>query len=344
MKLASLKGPTRDGTLLLVDENLSRAVAVTDIAPTMQYALEHWHTVERLLLNEFEAIDSGTDRPILDFQKLLEEGKVAAPLPRTHQWLDGSSYLTHVERVRRARNDTVPESYYREPLMYQGGGDSMLGPRDDIEVLSEDWGVDLEGEVGVIIGDVKMGAAPAECVDAVRLVVLINDVSYRKLIPAELQKGFGFVNGKGLNALSPVAVTPDELGGAWSDEKGAGKLDFRLVCHVRGYWFGNPNCADDMNFSLYDLISHAAKTRPLMAGTLIGSGTISNRDKATGYACIMEKRLVEQVELGAAMEEFLKFGDEVEIDMFDHHGETIFGSIKNRVVNANASVNEIRFE
>ena len=342
MKLASLKGPTRDGTLLLVDENLSRAVEVTDIAPTMQYALEHWHAVERLLLNEFEAIDSGTDRPILDFQKLLEEGKVAAPLPRTHQWLDGSAYLSHVERVRRARNDTVPESYYREPLMYQGGGDSMLGPRDEIAVLSEDWGVDLEGEVGVIIGDVKMGATPAECADAVRLVVLINDISYRKLIPTELQKGFGFVNGKGLNALSPVAVTPDELGGAWSDEKGAGKLDFRLVCHVRGYWFGNPNCADDMNFSIYDLISHAAKTRPLMAGTLIGSGTVSNHDKATGYACIMEKRLVEQVELGAAMEEFLKFGDEVEIDMFDHHGETIFGSIKNRVVNAN--VDEIGYE
>ena len=335
MKLASLKGPTRDGTLLLVDENLSRAVAVPDIAPTMQYALEHWHAVEPLLLNEFEAIDFGSDRPILDFQKLLEEGKIAAPLPRTHQWLDGSSYLTHVERVRRARNDTVPESYYREPLMYQGGGDSMLGPRDNIAVLSEDWGVDLEGEIGVIIGDVKMGATPAECADAVRLVVLINDVSYRRLIPAELQKGFGFVNGKGLNALSPVACTPDELGGAWSDEKGAGKLDLRLVCHVRGYWFGNPNCADDMNFSLYDLISHAAKTRPLMAGTLIGSGTISNRDKATGYACIMEKRLVEQVELGAAMEEFLKFGDEIEIDMFDHQGETIFGSIKNRVVNAN---------
>ncbi len=340
MKLASLKGPTRDGTLLLVDENLTRAVAVIDIAPTMQFALEHWHTIEHLLLNEFEAIDSGTDRPILDFQQLLEEGKIAAPLPRTHQWLDGSSYLTHVERVRRARNDTVPESYYREPLMYQGGGDSMLGPRDDIAVLSEDWGVDLEGEIGVIIGDVKMGATPAECADAVRLLVLINDISYRRLIPAELQKGFGFVNGKGLNALSPVAVTPDELGGAWSDEKGAGKLDFRLVCHVRGYWFGNPNCADDMNFSLYDLISHAAKTRPLMAGTLIGSGTISNRDKATGYACIMEKRLVEQVELGAAMEEFLKFGDEVEIDMFDHHGETIFGSIKNRVVDANAGGNE----
>ena len=334
MKLATLRGPTRDGTLLLVDENLSRAVSVLDIAPTMQYALEHWKAVELQLINEFEAIDAGTSRPIIDFQKALDEGKVAAPLPRTHQWLDGSAYLSHVERVRRARNDKVPESFYTEPLMYQGGGDAMLGPRDNIEVLSEDWGVDLEGEVGVITGDVKMGATAAEAALAVRLIVLINDVSYRKLIPAELAKGFGFVNGKGLNALSPVAVTPDELGGSWSDEKGAGKVDFRLVCHVRDQWFGNPNAADDMTFSLYDLVAHAAKTRPLMAGTLIGSGTVSNHDKATGYACIMEKRLVEQVELGAAKEEFLKFGDEIEIEMFDHHGETIFGSIKNRVVKA----------
>ncbi len=332
MKLASLKGPTRDGTLLLVDEDLSRAVAVQDIAPTMQYALEHWHTVEPLLLNEFEAIDSGTDRPILDFQKLLTEGKIAAPLPRTHQWMDGSAYLSHVERVRRARNDKVPESFYSDPLMYQGGGDSMLGPRDDIEVPTEDWGVDLEGEVGVITGDVKMGATAAEAADAVRLVVLINDISYRKLIPAELAKGFGFVQSKGLNALSPVAVTPDELGGAWNDQKGAGKLDFRLVCHVRGEWFGNPNAADDMTFSLFDLIAHAAKTRPLKAGTLIGSGTVSNHDKTTGYACIMEKRLVEQVELGAAKEDFLRFGDEIDIDMFDHHGETIFGAIHNKLV------------
>ena len=332
MKLASLKGPTRDGTLLLVNENLTRAVAVADIAPTMQYALEHWHAVERLLLNEFEAIDCGTSRTIIDFQQELAEKRVAAPLPRSHQWLDGSAYLSHVERVRRARNDKVPESFYTEPLMYQGGGDSMLGPRDDIPALSEDWGADLEGEVGVITGDVKMGATPAEAALAVRLVVLINDISFRRLIPAELQKGFGFVNGKGLNALSPVAVTPDELGGAWCDEKGAGKLDYRLVCHVRGQWFGNPNAADDMTFSLFDLVAHAAKTRPLMAGTLIGSGTVSNHDKTTGYACIMEKRLVEQVELGAAKEDFLHFGDEIEIDMFDHHGETIFGAIKNRLI------------
>ncbi len=335
MKFASFKHPTnRDGVLHIVDRVLKRAVDVSDIAPTLQYALENWNALQRKLQDEAESLECGTERPVIDFGAALESGKVAAPLPRTHQWLDGSAYLSHVERVRRARGDKVPESCYHDPLMYQGGGDSMMGPRDELACLSEDWGIDLEGEVGVITGDVPMGASPAEAAGAVRLVVLINDVSYRKLIPAELAKGFGFVNGKGLNALSPVAVTPDELGSAWCDQKGAGKLDYRLICHVREHWFGNPNAADDMTFSLFDLVSHAAKTRPLMAGTLIGSGTVSNHDVSTGYACIMEKRLVEQVELGAAKEEFLKFGDTVEIDMFDHHGETIFGAIRNRVVQA----------
>jgi fumarylacetoacetate (FAA) hydrolase len=334
MKFASLKGPGRDGSLLLVNAGLTHAVAVADIAPTLQHALENWHAVERALLDEYEAIDCGSARPIIDFQEALAEGKVAAPLPRSHQWLDGSAYLSHVERVRRARGDTVPPGFYHDPLMYQGGGDAMLGPRDDLECAAEDWGIDLEGEVGVITADVKMGASAAEAATAVRLVVLINDVSYRRLIPAELAKGFGFVNGKGLNALSPVAVTPDELGSAWGDAKGAGKLDYRLVCHVREQWFGNPNAADDMTFSMFDLIAHAARTRPLMAGTLVGSGTVSNHDKATGYACIMEKRLVEQVELGAAREDFLRFGDRVRIEMFDHQGQTIFGAIENRVVKA----------
>jgi fumarylacetoacetate (FAA) hydrolase len=335
MKFASFKHPhNRDGVLHLVDAGLSRAINIADIAPTLQHALENWTTLERRLLDEYESLECGTDRPVIDFQRALDDGLVAAPLPRTHQWMDGSAYLSHVERVRRARGDHVPESFYADPLMYQGGGDSMMGPRDNIEVLSEDWGADLEGEVGAITGDVQMGASPAQAADAVRLLVLINDVSYRRLIPPELAKGFGFVNGKGLNALSPVAVTPDELGNAWNGPKGAGKLDFRLICHLRGEWFGNPNAADDMTFSLFDLVSHAARTRPLKAGTLIGSGTVSNHDVTTGYACIMEKRLVEQVELGAAREEFLHFGDSIEIDMFDHHGASIFGAIRNRLVKA----------
>jgi fumarylacetoacetate (FAA) hydrolase len=328
MKLASLKSASRDGSLIAVSRDLQRYSDISDLAPTMQHALENWHSLERALVDAYEGLECGNERSEFDFQEALREGKIAAPLPRTHQWLDGSAYLSHVERVRRARNDKVPDSFYHDPLMYQGGGDSMLGARDDIVVASEDWGVDLEGEVGVIIGDVKMGATPAEASKAVHLVVLINDISFRKLIPPELAKGFGFVNSKGLNALSPVAVTPDELGGAWNDQKGAGKLDYRLVCHVRNEWFGNPNAADDMTFSLFDLIAHAAKTRELKAGTLIGSGTVSNHDVATGYACIMEKRLVEQVELGVAKTDFLKFGESISIDMFDHHGDTIFGSIE----------------
>ena len=336
MKLASLKSTSRDGSLIIVSSDLKRYSEVSDIASSMQYALENWHQLERALVDAYEGLQCGNERPEFDFQAALDQGKIAAPLPRTHQWLDGSAYLSHVERVRRARNDKVPESFYNEPLMYQGGGDSMLGARDDIVVGSEDWGVDLEGEVGVITGDVRMGATPAEASEAVRLVVLINDISFRKLIPPELAKGFGFVNSKGLNALSPVAVTPDELGSAWNDEKGAGKLDYRLVCHVRDQWFGNPNAADDMTFSLFELIAHAAKTRELKAGTLIGSGTISNQDLATGYACIMEKRLVEQVELGAAKTDFLRFGESISIDMFDHHGETIFGAIKQKLVKLEA--------
>jgi fumarylacetoacetate (FAA) hydrolase len=331
MKLASLKSTSRDGSLIAVSRDLKRYSDISDIAPTMQYALENWPQLERALVDAYEGLECGNERPEFDFQAALSEGKIAAPLPRTHQWLDGSAYLSHVERVRRARNDKVPDSFYHDPLMYQGGGDSMLGARDDIVVASEDWGVDLEGEVGVITGDVKMGATPAEASEAVRLVVLINDISFRKLIPPELAKGFGFVNSKGLNALSPVAVTPDELGGAWNDVKGAGKLDYRLVCHVHNEWFGNPNAADDMTFSLFDLIAHAAKTRELKAGTLIGSGTVSNHDVTTGYACIMEKRLVEQVELGAAKTDFLKFGESISIDMFDHHGDTIFGSIEQKL-------------
>ena len=336
MKFATFKHPTnRDGVLHFVDRKLKRAIDISDIAPTLQYALEHWDSLYTTLLEEYESLECGTTRIIIDFQHALDAGLVAAPLPRTHQWLDGSAYLSHVERVRRARDDVVPPSFYTDPLMYQGGGDSMLGARDPIFALSEDWGVDLEGEVGVITGDLAMGASSAKASEAVRLLVLINDVSYRKLIPAELAKGFGFVNSKGLNALSPVAVTPDECGDAWNSTKGAGKLDYRLICHVRGAWFGNGNAADDMTFSLYDLVAHAAKTRPLSAGTLIGSGTVSNHDVNAGYACIMEKRLVEQVTLGAAKEDFLRFGDTIEIDMFDHHGDSIFGAIKQTLVKAN---------
>jgi fumarylacetoacetate (FAA) hydrolase len=327
MKLASLKGPARDGTLLVVDRALARAVKVAAIAPTLQHALEHWEEVEGRLRDVAASLEGGHERHAIDFAAALAAGQVAAPLPRAFEWLDGSAYLTHVERVRRARNDKVPESFYSDPLMYQGGAGAMMGPRDPIRVLSEDWGVDLEGEVVAITADVPMGASPAQAAGRVRLLTLVNDVSFRRLIPAELAKGFGFVNGKGANALAPVAVTPDELGGDWKD----GKVHLPLRCEVNGRRLGDPNAGVDATFSLFDLIAHAARTRELAAGTLIGTGTISNQDRATGFACLMEARLVEQVELGEAKTPFLRFGDTVRIEMRDARGASPFGAIEQRV-------------
>jgi fumarylacetoacetate (FAA) hydrolase len=327
MKLASLKGPTRDGTLVIVNSALTRALRAEGIAATMQYALERWAALEPKLRDAAQSLESGQERHAFDFQAVLAEGGVAAPLPRAYEWLDGSAYLTHVERVRRARNDKVPESFYTDPLMYQGGAGDMMGARDPIRVLSEDWGVDLEGEVAAITGDVPMGATQEEASRCVRLLTLVNDVSFRRLIPAELAKGFGFVNGKGANALAPVAVTPDEIGPEWKD----GKVHLRLRCEVNGKRLGDPNAGTDANFSLFDLVVHAAKTRELKAGTLVGTGTISNADKSTGYACLMEARLVEQVEEGAAKTPFLHFGDTVRIEMKDARGATVFGAIEQRV-------------
>lgn len=327
MKLASLKADSRDGVLCVVDRALRRAVKVEGISPTMQDALEHWEVVAPRLADAAAALEAGTAAGAFDFQQALARGEVTAPLPRAYEWLDGSAYLSHVERVRRARNDEVPKSFYSDPLMYQGGAGSMMGARDDIRVLSEDWGIDLEGEVVALVGDVPMGATPRQAASQVRLLALVNDVSFRRLIPAELAKGFGFVNGKGANALSPVAVTPDELGGAWRD----GKVHLRLECAVNGERLGDPDAGADMTFSLFDLIAHAAKTRDLAAGTMIGSGTVSNHDRSTGYACLMEARLVEQVELGAARTPFLRFGDTVRIEMRDANGQSVFGAIEQKV-------------
>ena len=327
MKLGSLKGPTRDGTLVLVNKALTRAVSAQGIAPTLQHALENWEALEPGLRGAAERLEEGKAGEAFDFQEALAKGRVAAPLPRAYEWLDGSAYLSHVERVRRARNDKVPESFYADPLMYQGGAGDMMGARDPIRVISEDWGVDLEGEVVAITGDVRMGAKPAEAAAAIRLLTIVNDVSFRRLIPAELAKGFGFVNGKGANALAPVVATPDELGDRWRD----GRIHLPLHCAVNGARLGDPNAGADATFSLFDLVAHAAKTRELRAGTLVGTGTISNHDKSTGYACLMEARLVEQVELGAAKTPFLKFGDSVRIEMRGAGGQALFGAIEQRV-------------
>jgi fumarylacetoacetate (FAA) hydrolase len=324
MKLASLKGPGRDGSLVVVDRRLRRAAPAAGVATTLQEALEHWDDVRpglEAISRELE--DGGNSAALFDFAAALEAGRVAAPLPRAYEWLDGSAYLSHVERVRRARNDKVPESYRHDPLMYQGGAGRMCGPRDALQALSEDWGIDLEGEVGAIVGDVPMGATPREAGEAVRLLVLVNDVSFRRLIPAELAKGFGFVNGKGANALGPVAVTPDELGTAWRD----GRVHLPLVSRVNGRELGHPDAGKDATFGLFELIAHAARTRELAAGTLIGTGTISNHDLSAGFACLMEARLVEQVEHGEARTPFLRFGDRVRLEMQDANGASVFGAI-----------------
>jgi fumarylacetoacetate (FAA) hydrolase len=336
MKLASLKGPTPDGTLLVVDRGLQRAVRAASVVPTLQLALEHWADAEPRLRALASELEAGRAPDTIDFAAALEAGEVDAPLPRAYEWLDGSAYLSHVERVRRARNDKVPESFYRDPLMYQGGAGRMMGARDPIRVLSEDWGVDLEGEVGVIVGEVRMGAEPAAAAAAVRLVTLINDVSFRKLIPAELAKGFGFVNGKGANALAPVALTPDELGDAWRD----GRVHRPLVSHVNGQELGHPDAGVDAAFGLFELIAHAARTRELAAGTLVGTGTISNHDLSVGYACLMEKRLVEQVEQGEAKTPFLRFGDRVRLEMKDAAGRSLFGAIEQVVERYSSSPGE----
>jgi fumarylacetoacetate (FAA) hydrolase len=327
MKLASLKGPSRDGTLVVVNRDLTRACRVESLAPTMQKALEYWDVVHQRLREVAMSLEEGGERHAFDFREALVTGHVDAPLPRAYEWLDGSAYLSHVERVRRARNDTVPPSFYTDPLMYQGGAGNMMGPRDPIRVVSEDWGVDLEGEVAVITADVPMGATSEEASQLVRLVTLVNDVSFRRLIPAELAKGFGFVNGKGANALSPVAVTPDELGEYWRD----GRVHLPLLCDVNGKRLGSPNAGVDATFSLFDLMAHAAKTRELATGTMVGSGTVSNHDANAGYACLMEARLVEQVESGEARTAFLKFGDTVRLEMKDDSGSSIFGAIEQRV-------------
>ncbi len=327
MKLASLKGPTRDGTLVVVTRDLKRAVKGAGAAATMQQALEQWDVVAPKLADIAAALEAGSERHAFDFQAALAAGEVAAPLPRAYEWLDGSAYLSHVERVRRARNDKVPESFYKDPLMYQGGAGAMMGPRDAIRALSNEWGVDLEGEVVAIVGDVAMGATPNQALAAVRLITLVNDVSFRRLIPAELAKGFGFVNGKGANALAPVAVTPDELGALWKD----GRVHLPLVCAVNGRKLGSPNAGVDAQFGLHELIAHAAKTRELAAGTMIGTGTVSNQDLSAGYACLMEARLVEQVETGAAKTPFLDFGDTVKIEMLDTQGASVFGAIEHGV-------------
>ncbi|MEO6689019.1 MAG: fumarylacetoacetate hydrolase family protein [Dokdonella sp.] len=320
MKLGSLKEGGRDGTLIVVSRNLQRAVRATAIAPTLQRALEDWSNAAPRL----NALSRALNEDRADGAFDLDDAVLAAPLPRAYEFVDGSAYLPHVERVRRARGAEVPESFYTDPLMYQGTGAGFYGPRDPILAASEDWGIDLEAEVVIVTDDVPMGAAPATAAGHIQLIGLVNDVSLRNLIPGELAKGFGFLQSKPRSALSPVFVTPDELGDAWQDSK----LLLPMRTWINGEWFGAAECGVDMQFSFAQLVAHAAKTRPLSAGTIVGSGTIANEDTGKGASCLAEQRTVETLRDGKPSTPFLKFGDTVRIEITDAAGASLFGAIE----------------
>jgi len=323
MKLGSLKEGGRDGTLIVVSRDLSRAVRADAIAPTLQRALEDWSNAAPRLNALSEQLNAGDAAGAFD----LDPAQLAAPLPRAYEFVDGSAYLPHVERVRRARGAEVPESFYTDPLMYQATSAGFLGPRDPVRVVDAAYGIDLEAEIVVITDDVPMAATPEQAAAHIQLVGLVNDVSLRNLIPGELAKGFGFLQSKPRSALSPVFVTPDELGEAWRDHK----VHLPLVTHVNGAWFGAPEAGVDMQFDFPQLIAHAAKTRPLSAGTIVGSGTIANQDASLGASCFAEKRTVETLEHGKPLTPFLAFGDQVRIEMLDRDGRSIFGAIDQRI-------------
>lgn len=324
MKLASLNSGHRDGALIVVSRDLSRAVSAAAIAPTLQAALDDWQQAAPRLNTLYDELNAGQVEDMFD----LDVGRLAAPLPRCYQFVDGSAYLPHVERVRKARGAEVPESFFTDPLMYQAVSDGFLGPRDDIAMASTDWGIDFESEIGVIVDDVPMGADPAECAEHIQLVTILNDVSLRNLIPGELAKGFGFLQSKPRSALAPVVVTPDELGEAWRDSK----LHLPLLTHLNGELFGQPEAGEDMQFSFAELVAHAAKSRPLAAGSLVGSGTIANQDTARGASCLAEKRMLEIIANGKPSTPFMQFGDVVRIEMLDRSGHSIFGAIEQKVV------------
>ena len=319
MKLASLKSTTRDGQLVVVDRTLTKCLPVPQIARTLQEALDHWSEVVDALRVIYDALC----RRELNDARPFHAAQAAAPLPRAFHWVDGSAYVNHVELVRKARGAEMPESFWTDPLVYQGGSDDLLGATDPILAVSEAQGIDLEGEVAVITDDVPLGTDAAHAAPHIVLLMLVNDVSLRNLIPNELAKGFGFYHGKPSTAFSPVAITPDELGGAWRD----GKVHLPLTSHINGALFGQPECGEDMTFSFHDLLAHVTKTRKLGAGTILGSGTVSNYDRSRGSACVAERRMLETLSTGAPTTAFLRFGDRVRIEMFGANGESLFGAI-----------------
>jgi fumarylacetoacetate (FAA) hydrolase len=324
MKLGTLKRGGRDGTLVVVSHDLSRAVRVPQIAPTLQAAIEDWDQASRELRSVARLLDD--DRAPGTFP--LDIRMLHSPLPRAYQFADGSAYLNHVELVRKARGAEMPPSFLQDPLMYQGGSDAFLAPTDPIRAEREDWGIDFESEVAVIVDDVPMGVTADAAKGHIKLIMLANDVSLRNLIPNELAKGFGFFHGKPPTAFSPVAVDPEGLGGHWD----GAKLYGPLLSTLNGKQVGWPDTGADMQFDFPTLIAHAAKTRPLTAGTIIGSGTVSNRDRARGWSCIAEVRMIEIIEEGQARTPFMRFDDTIRVEMKDADGLSIFGAIDQTVV------------
>jgi len=331
MKLATLKGG-RDGQLVIVSRDLARCVSAASVALTLQAALDDWsnaHPRLEALAAELEAGGDGDD---------FDQSACASPLPRAYQWADGSAYVNHVELVRKARGAEMPDSFWTDPLMYQGGSDSFLAPRDDIPMADETWGIDFEAEITVITDDVAMGVNADVAASHIQLIMLVNDVSLRGLIPGELSKGFGFFQSKPSSAFSPVAVTPDELGAAWADNK----LHLPLLSTLNDELFGKPDAGTDMTFDFAQLVAHAAKSRPLCAGTIIGSGTVSNKlgggpgkrieEGGVGYSCIAEQRTIETIQNGSPTTSFMQFGDRIRIEMCDADNESIFGTIDQTIV------------
>ena len=331
MRLASKKDG-RDGRLMLVSRDLSRCLEAQAVT-TLQAALDDWEALAPVLTKEYAAFaDDAAGSASFD------AAMCESPLPRAYQWADGSAYVNHVELVRRARGAEMPESFWTDPLMYQGGSDAFLGPRDPIQMADEAWGIDFEAEVAVVVDDTPAGISAADARDRIRLVMLVNDVSLRGLIPGELGKGFGFFQSKPSSAFAPVAVTPDELGAAWDGDK----LHLALLVHLNGAPFGKAEAGEDMTFGFPQLIAHAARTRPLRAGAVIGSGTVSNKDGdggpgrpvadgGRGYSCLAEQRMIETIQHGAPQTPFMRFGDMVRIEMLDNEGASIFGAIEQAV-------------
>ncbi|TKT80948.1 fumarylacetoacetate hydrolase family protein [Aquamicrobium sp. LC103] len=332
MKLATLKNGSRDGRLVVVSRDLTRCTDASFLVSTLQAALDDWVRISPHLAALAESLEHGSVP-----SERFHEHDAHSPLPRAYQWADGSAYVNHVELVRKARGAALPESFWTDPLIYQGGSDSFLAPRDPIVMADEAWGIDMEGEVAVIVDDVSAGASVDEARAAIRLIMLVNDVSLRGLIPAELGKGFGFFQSKPSSAFSPVAVTPDELGDAWD----GGKVSLPLIVDYNGKPFGKAEAGVDMTFDFPTLVAHAAKSRPLAAGSIIGSGTVSNKldggpgkpiaEGGVGYSCIAEIRMIETIEGGKPQTPFMRFGDTVRIEMKDREGHSIFGAIEQTV-------------